>query len=250
MNSLHMVVVTLGVVVGVVCSFYLCASVLRFAVRKVADFTPGYANLLMTFVAAFIMRAIAGAALLLLAAAITGAAYSIARWTLPYVMGITSYALFIKDKAGRSLGFGRAVFADLLSKVLIAIIALILLLCAFGVFGYGPTMSALNQTIRQIRDGMQKGCAEVAALTAPNPTPTPIPIQGGPSADQLLAMPGPGVPHYYLKNPLSVPVAYGQIAIPANTEVRLLSQKDDVCEIQIGDSSYTVSKEQLTVIMR
>jgi hypothetical protein len=238
--------VVLWVVFGLVVEFFVFASIYRLAVKIVAQFYPGYGNILFTLIVTFIVGCAAGFGMEFagLAAAHTVNAL-LFRFLISYVIGILVFAVMIKNRNGQSLGIFNAFIANIVMQLICIALACLILGGFMGVYGYHPVLDTLNVNFHKAEDAYLKAQAIAAARANASPTPSNIP-----SVDQLLQQPPPGAAHYYLKTPLTVTVAYGQMTYPANTEVQLLSQSGDQCRIQIANNTLTVSRGQLTTALQ
>jgi len=245
MAPASLVILLLYGVVGLVVAFFVSATLFRFAIKIVAHFTPGYANILFTYVAVGV--AIFAASIAMRIAGLSGRGTigaTLFQIAIFYIVTILVYAVTIKDKSGRSLGIFNALLASLLRSVFTALLAALLFAAAICFFGRPTALNFVNTEIRQgeaVAATMQAAAAQASARA----TATPSDI---PTAEQLLQQPPPGPARYYLKDPITIIVAYGQMTYPANTEVHLISQNGDNCEIQIANKTYTVSRSQLVTV--
>jgi hypothetical protein len=248
MTASSLVILFLGIVVGLVVVFFISATLYRLAVKIVAQFTPGYANILF----AFILQVIATGAVaigLQMAGIVTASTIGaiLLKWLAFYVLGILVLGVMIKNRNGQSLGLFNAFLADIVTRLIIIAISFIFIAALIGVYGHQPISNAMNLYVQQAEAGYAKGQAILAARANAAATPPPSTVS---SVDQLLQQPLPGAAHYYLKTPLTETVAYGQMTYPANTEVRLISQSGNTCEIEVANNTFTVSRSQVTTALQ
>ncbi len=243
MAPASLVILVMYVVGGMVAAFFFSATIFRFAIKIVARFMPGYGNILLAVFAAGAVTFAASIAMRIAGLAdhrtIAGMLFQL---VVDYALSIIVYGVTIKDKSGRSLGIFNAILSGLLANLITVLIAALLFAAATGLYGRQKVLDVVDTQFRQAEAAAAK--LQAAAAHA-SPSPTEIP-----SADQILQQPLPGPAHYYLKDPITVIVAYGQMTYPANTEVHLISQSGDNCEIQIADKTYTVPRSQLLMVQR
>jgi hypothetical protein len=229
----------IGGVIATIVGFFIIASLYRLAVKIVAHFAPGYANILVAIIAVIVVSIAASIGMQASGLLPLNAPNSlIFRALILYVLAIIVYGVVIKDKDGQSLGIFKAFLADIVMRLLGVVIIALLTAAAIGIIGYKPVLANIQNAIRQSQTAIAK--AQTAAQSIASPTPSAVQ-----SVDQIIKQPPPGPTHYYLKSPITITVAYGQVTYPANTEVHLLGQNGDSCQIQLGASTYTVSRSQL-----
>jgi len=234
-----------GAVIGAVFGIFLVGYLLRLSVRIVARFTPSYGMVYVAMIVAFLACIATGF--------VAGVVEGVTRLGPPgslrsfvavslicFVVTIAVYGQVIKAPSGEPLGFIKALLAYILQVLLHLVISAALAAVVIGVFGYQRVANIYRQQFanylqmqRSLR--AQSGGFHFPAASWP-----------GNVSPSMQATPAPDV-HYYLKSPLVVRVSYGTITIPARTEVRLIDQTGDSCQIQVGNDTYTVSSSQLGI---
>jgi len=244
MAASSIVILVLGIVFALVVAFFISATLLRLAVKIVAHFAPGYWNILLTYIVAGVVVLIASVGMSLAGLTANQTIGSrLFHSAAFYVLNIVVYGVMLKDRSGGSLGIFNAFLADLLRSLMTLLLAGMAIAAAMGIYGYQPVLDTIDRNYQQgqaVVARMQAAAALAAARAAATPTPSQVP-----NVSQLLQQTPPGPARYFLKNPITIPVAYGQMTYPANTEVRLLRQNGDTCEIQLGATTYTLSRTQL-----
>jgi hypothetical protein len=129
-------------------------------------------------------------------------------------------------------------FALLLCRLISLALVALFVAAMIGVYGYRPVVNAFAVGIRNAR----------ATYARTHPTAAAPVLAAPPSVDQILQQPLPGPAHYYLKSPITVTVSYGQMTYPADTEVQLLNQSGDACQIQLANATCTISRSQLVMV--
>jgi hypothetical protein len=111
-------------------------------------------------------------------------------------------------------------------------------------FGLKPAQAVVRQYIAQIQKAYgSNNSSGISPGGHPATNGSPAP-EAAPLAQETPAL----VHHYFLRTPIVVPVQYGTMTIPANTEVRLVDESGDSCRVQAGGVTYTVSKAQLMTV--
>jgi hypothetical protein len=233
-----------GLGIGAVLGIFLLGYVFRLAVRIVARFTPGYGTVYAALILAFFAAGATGFVIGLIDGFFrlvpsTDIRFLAVAWLVSFVIGIAVLGQAIKSPNGVPLGFMKAFLVYMMQTSLNLIISGALVAIAVGLLGYQKVINISRvefaNYVRMAHSLQARGSASFHFPAHPwgiNPFPS---IQPTPVPED----------HYYLRSPLVVRVSYGTITLPARTEVRLINQTGDSCEIQFGDNTYTVSSGEL-----
>jgi hypothetical protein len=244
MTAIPLAVFLVSVLVGAIFGLYLSTLLLRAAIRIVAGFTPVFWNACMALVVAFIAMVV-----FLVVTNLFGIfqQQTMGTYVLQYValalVEAAAYSMVIKDRNGRQLSYMAACLAHVVMFVIMVLFMAVLYAGAVAT-GHKPDLTAYRQRVLKMQHDIET--MRIHGITLPGIQLPAIPIPN-PAPMGAEATPAP-VYRYFTKGPIEVKVTYGNVTIPGNTEVRLISQVGDSCQIQVGNLTYTVSRSQLVTV--
>lgn len=150
------------------------------------------------------------------------------------------FAVRIKLPAGGNLGMWKSFLACLVCRIFYLGIDLAVFLTVIGFVG--PTRFMAEY--RNARAQAQSHPASAQAANWPSWLAPFIPA-ASPAISPAPAQLGVGS-HLFLKDPVVIHVAYGDITIPAGTEAVLIEQVGDSCRVQVSNNTFTVSRGELS----
>lgn len=246
MNTTQIIV--LASLVGLFIVIPLSVIVFRLAVRFVAGYAPGVWNtVLALFMSGIVAIALAKGVHAL------GVIPQKSIYNLVILLPLLAFARIvvlsqmINDGNGKSLGFLPALFSYLLAIVITWVGLAVILAGAIGLFGLKPAQAVARQYLASARNvyGTDDSPGR-QSIKWPSFSLGGQPATDGSAAAVATPSETPAAVHrYFLRTPIQVPVQYGTMTIPANTEVRLLDEAGDSCRVQVGGVTYSVSREQL-----
>jgi len=222
----------------------LSVIVFRLAVRFVAGYAPGVWNTVLALFMSGIVAVALAKGVHALGVIPPKSIYNfVILLPLLALARIVVLSQMINDGNGRSLGFLPALFSYLLAIVITWVGLAVILAGAIGLFGLKPAQAVARQYLASARNVYGSNDSPgTQGIKWPS-----FSLGGQPATDgSAAAVATPTVAHrYFLRTPIQVPVQYGTMTIPANTEVRLLDEAGDSCRVQVGAVTYSVSREQL-----
>jgi hypothetical protein len=232
--------------------FLLIAALIhRLAIRVVAGFYPSvWMVILCLIVGTIAWIVVEGAVMIFARASLTPNELAGANSLVGLAVMSGIFGALIKYPDGNLLGFWRGLISYILAGVFSFIIGLVIVLGFVAVIGKKPIADAWQKekvamaqmTAMQASKNPQSIAFPWGNLKLPIPSPTPDPLAAAtPTSDTI----EPGS-RLYLKEPITIHVAYGNMIIPAKAPVTFIDQTGDSCRVQFNNNVYTITRDNLT----